>query len=74
MYRYGLTFKIYKEGYLPYMFIEDSQGIQSLFTDGKRSLIYFPQIKKLDKADSLFFIINNGKIKRLSYEESINAK
>ncbi len=74
MFRYGITFNVYQEKYLPYMMVEDKSGIYSLFTDGKRSLAYFPEIKKFNKADTLFFEINNGRVKRLSFEEAINER
>lgn len=74
MFRYGLTFNVYQEKYLPYMMVEDRKGIYSLFTDGKRSLTYFPEIKKFNQADTLFFEINNGRVKRLSFEEAINER
>lgn len=74
MFRYGLTFNVYQEKYLPYMMIEDRDGIYSLFSDGKRSLAYFPEIKRFNQADTLFFEINNGRVKRLSFEEAINER
>jgi hypothetical protein len=74
MFRYGITFNVYQEKYLPYMMVEDKSGIYSLFTDGKRSLAYFPEIKKFNKADTLFFEINNGRVKRLNFEEAISGR
>ena len=74
MFRYGIAFDVYQEKYLPYMMVEDREGIYSLFTDGKRSLTYFPEIKKFNQADALFFEINNGRVNRLSFEEAINER
>jgi hypothetical protein len=74
MFHFGLLFNISKEKNLPYLFVEDPQTIYSLLNDGKQSLRYFPTERVFRVDDSLFFKIDNGKVKKLSYPEVIYEK
>ncbi len=74
MFRFGLLYSISKEKNLPYLFVEDPQTIYSLLNDGKQSLRYFPTERVFRVEDSLFFRIDNGKVKKLSYPEVMYEK
>jgi hypothetical protein len=45
-----------------------------LLNDGKQSLRYFPTERVFKVEDSLFFRIDNGKVKRMSYLEVMYEK